>query len=93
MFQTALFKTHTIIEYDATGSNHQVVILENKHDGNVVAINKDEDTVIAKVNNISLISSSKPTCIEVNSFWHRTSDLLTESSKTNYERTTGQLTI
>ncbi|XP_073231429.1 uncharacterized protein [Porites lutea] len=46
--QRTLFKTHTIIEYDATGSNHQVVILENKHDGNVVAINKDEDTVIAK---------------------------------------------
>ena len=75
-------------EFDATGSHHQVVILENKHDGNVVAINKDEDTVIAKVNNISLISSSKPSCIEVNSFWHRTSDLLKESSKTNYERTT-----
>ena len=93
MFQTALFKTHTIIEYDVKGSHHQVVILKNKHDGNVVAINKDEDTVIAKVNIISLISSSKPTCIEVNSFWHRTSDLLTESSKTNYERTTGQLTI
>ena len=93
MFQTALFKTHTIIEYDAKGSHHQVVILENKHDGNVVAINKDEDTVIAKVNNISLISSSKPTCIEAYSFWHRASDLLTESSKTNYERTTGQLTI
>ena len=29
----------------------------------------------------------------VNSYRHRTNDLLTESSKTNYERTTGQLTI
>ena len=29
----------------------------------------------------------------VNSYWHRTDDLLTDSSKTNYERMTGQLTI
>lgn len=37
------------MEFDATGTPHQVVMLENKHDGKVVAINKDEDNVIAKV--------------------------------------------
>ena len=31
--------------------------------------------------------------IIVNSYWHHTNDLLTESSKTNYERLAGQLTI
>ena len=31
--------------------------------------------------------------IVVNSYRHRTNDLLTKSSKTNYERTTGELTI
>ena len=30
--------------------------------------------------------------IVFNSYWHGTNDLLAESSKTNYERTTGQLT-
>ena len=29
----------------------------------------------------------------VNSYWHRKNDLLTDSSKTNYERMTGQPTI
>ena len=65
LFQTALFKTHTMVERDATGAYHEVVMLENEHDGNVVAINKDEDTVIAKVINISLISSSKLSCISL----------------------------
>ena len=37
------------MEFDETGAPHQVVMLENKHDGKVVAINKDEDNVIAKV--------------------------------------------
>ena len=37
------------MEFDATGTPHQVVMLENKQDGKVVAINKDEDNVIAKV--------------------------------------------
>ena len=31
--------------------------------------------------------------IVVNSYWHRINDLMTESSKTNYKRTTGQLTM
>ena len=37
------------MEFDETGAPHQVVMLENKHDGKVVAINKDADNVIAKV--------------------------------------------
>ena len=31
--------------------------------------------------------------IAVNNYWHRTNDLLTDSSKTNYERMTGHPTI
>lgn len=46
--QRTYFKTHTVMEFDETGAAHQVVMLENKHDGKVVAINKDEDNVIAK---------------------------------------------
>ena len=45
---TARFKIHAVPEVDANGKAHQVVILENKS-GSVVAINKDNDTVIAKV--------------------------------------------
>lgn len=45
---TAFFKIHATIEQDANGKAHQVVILENKS-GSVVAINKDDDTVLAKV--------------------------------------------
>ena len=41
------------MEFDATGTPHQVVMLENKRDGKVVAINKDEDNVIAKVRHIN----------------------------------------
>ena len=41
------------MEFDATGTPHQVVMLENKRDGKVVAINKDEDNVIAKVCHIN----------------------------------------
>ena len=44
------------MEFDETGAAHQVVMLENKHDGKVVAINKDEDNVIAKVHHITSIS-------------------------------------
>jgi len=44
------------MEFDATGAPHQVVMLENKHDGKVVAINKGEDNVIAKVRHITSIS-------------------------------------
>ena len=49
LYTTAYFKTHTVMEFDETGAPHQVVMLENKHDGKVVAINKDADNVIAKV--------------------------------------------
>ncbi|PFX27455.1 uncharacterized protein LOC111327610 isoform X2 [Stylophora pistillata] len=45
--QKTLFKIHTVIEQDANGKAYQVVILENKS-GSVVAINKDDDTVLAK---------------------------------------------
>ena len=44
------------MEFDETGAPHQVVMLENKHDGKVVAINKDADNVIAKVHHITSIS-------------------------------------
>ena len=43
------------MEFDASGNPHQVVMLENKHDGKVVAINKDEDNVIAKVRHITSV--------------------------------------
>ncbi|XP_022787513.1 uncharacterized protein LOC111327566 [Stylophora pistillata] len=45
--QKTLFKIHTVIEKDNNGKAHQVVILENKS-GSVVAINKDDDTVLVK---------------------------------------------
>ena len=49
LFLTAFFRTHTFSEYDDTKSIfHQFVILENKF-GSVVAINREDDTVIAKV--------------------------------------------
>ncbi|KAJ7390146.1 hypothetical protein OS493_027185 [Desmophyllum pertusum] len=41
-----LFKTHTVLEFDEA-IFHQVVMLENSS-GSVVAINKDDDSVIAK---------------------------------------------
>lgn len=44
--QRTLFKTHTVLEFE--GENvHQVVILENTS-GRIVAINKQDDSVIAK---------------------------------------------
>ncbi|PFX27460.1 hypothetical protein AWC38_SpisGene7838 [Stylophora pistillata] len=46
-WERARFKIHAVQEVDANGKAHQVVILENKS-GSVVAINKDNDTVIAK---------------------------------------------
>lgn len=55
LYKTAFFKTHTVMEFDASGNPHQVVMLENKHDGKVVAINKDEDNVIAKVRHITSV--------------------------------------
>lgn len=62
LYKTALFKTHTVMEFDATGAPHQVVMLENKHDGKVVAINKDADNVIAKVHHITSISIPVTKC-------------------------------
>lgn len=50
------------MEFDETGAPHQVVMLENKHDGKVVAINKDEDNVIAKVRHITSISIPVTKC-------------------------------
>ena len=51
------------MEFDETGAPHQVVMLENKHDGKVVAINKDADNVIAKVRrHITSISISVAKC-------------------------------
>ena len=47
-FSTAHFKIHTVVELDENKKSHQVVILEHKS-GSVVAINQDDDTVIAKV--------------------------------------------
>ena len=47
-FSTAYFKIHTVVELDENNKPHQVVILEHKS-GSVVAINQDDDTVIAKV--------------------------------------------
>ena len=63
LYKTAYFKTHTVMEFDETGAPHQVVMLENKHDGKVVAINKDADNVIAKVRrHITSISISVAKC-------------------------------
>lgn len=45
--QRTIFKTHTILEVDE-GDFRPIVMLENKHDGSVVAINKDDESVIAK---------------------------------------------
>ena len=50
------------MEFDETGAPHQVVMLENKHDGKVVAINKDADNVIAKVHHITSISIPVTKC-------------------------------
>ena len=47
-FSTAHFKIHTVVELDENKKSHQVVILEHKG-GSVVAINQEDDTVIAKV--------------------------------------------
>ena len=47
LLQTAHFKIHTVLEFE--GDNvHQVVILENTS-GRIVAIDKRDDSVIAKV--------------------------------------------
>ena len=62
LYPTAYFKTHTVMEFDETGAPHQVVMLENKHDGKVVAINKDADNVIAKVHHITSISIPVTKC-------------------------------
>ena len=50
------------MEFDETGAPHQVVMLENKHDEKVVAINKDADNVIAKVRHITSISIPVTKC-------------------------------
>lgn len=45
--QKTLFKTHTVLEVDAQLNSRQVVMLENTS-GSVVAINQQDDTIIAK---------------------------------------------
>ena len=50
------------MEFDEAGTPHQVVMLENKHDGKIVAINKDEDNVIAKVRHITSVSIPVTKC-------------------------------
>ncbi|XP_027037314.1 uncharacterized protein LOC113665788 isoform X1 [Pocillopora damicornis] len=45
--KTTYFKIHTVVELDENNKPHQVVILEHKS-GSVVAINQDDDNVIAK---------------------------------------------
>lgn len=45
--QKTYFKIHTVVELDENNKPHQVVILEHKS-GSVVAINQDDDNVIAK---------------------------------------------
>ena len=50
------------MEFDEAGTPHQVVMLENKHDGKIVAINKEEDNVIAKVRHITPVSIPVTKC-------------------------------
>jgi len=45
--QKTLFKTHTVLEFDREMNARQVVMLENTS-GSVVAINRQDDTIIAK---------------------------------------------
>ena len=54
-----------------------------------VDLKRDKGMVII----LSSSGESSRLVFVVNSYRHRTNDLLMESSKTNYERTTGQLTI
>ena len=52
-----------------------------------------QTTINDSLKKAGLLTENKHHWIVINSYWHRTNDLLTESSKTNHERTTGQLTI
>ena len=47
----ALFKLHSILEQDSYGGYNQLVILENQS-GRIVAIDRENDKVIAKVRRV-----------------------------------------
>lgn len=47
----AFFKLHSILEQDSNGGYNQLVILENQS-GRVVAIDRENDKVIAKVRRV-----------------------------------------
>ena len=47
----ALFKVHSILKQDSNGGYHELVILENQS-GRIVAIDRENDKVIAKVRRV-----------------------------------------
>ena len=46
-----LFKVHSILEQDSNGGYHELLILENQS-GRIVAIDRENDKVIAKVRRV-----------------------------------------